>query len=174
MRRDLPDVLGRQRRADDGGAARRPVSVAQRGERVVVDLDAFLVVPDAPQLAEQQFLHDGGGKPAPASAPVRHGFLGRPWVRVGEQVELPAAREEKRHVPGARTAQGLSASGAAAPGSGATVNASCASRAAVAGLSPATTRWIAPIWGGKAAESTSSARPASHGPAPAPAVRLRA
>ena len=57
-----------------------------------------------------------------------------------------------------------SASGAAAPGSGWTVNASSASRAPSAGVRPATTRWIAPMWGGKAAESTSSARPASHGP----------
>ena len=60
------------------------------------------------------------------------------------------------------------------PGSARTVNAGSASRAAVAAHSPGTTRWIAPIRGGKAVESTRSASPASQGPGPAPAFCLRA
>ncbi len=66
-----------------------------------------------------------------------------------------------------------SASCPVTPGSARTVNAGSASRAAVAGRSPGITRWMAPIRGGNAVESTRRASPASQGPGPAPAVRLR-
>ena len=85
------------------------------------------------------------------------------WAGSGSvsRCSWPSPADQERQAVPAGLGQRASAAGRSAvpPGSSRTVKAALASSTASAGASPGMTRWIAPICGGYAAESTSSARP---------------
>jgi Glycosyltransferase family 87 len=98
LRRDRVDVRLGHGDADHRGPRRRVRRSDRPGGIVVHGADTALVVADAPDAGQQQFLERRGRQGAPARRPSRGhrgGQLHR--VRVGEQVDMTAARHEESH-----------------------------------------------------------------------------